>query len=132
MTAAELKDTARLVRNLFVKNAARGGFRDVGEDTVCDLDDVEQTAALAIWETYMRGKFDPTKASARTFYSFIGQRAASDAMKRTRSNVHLTDYAIDKLGRDGKDEHRLAIVGCGPTSMHSNKNTTSLVVELAA
>lgn len=128
MNAAELKDTARLVRNLFVKNAARGGFRDVGEDTVCDLDDVEQTAALAIWETYLRGKFDPTKASARTFYSFIGQRAASDAMKRTRSNVHLTDYAIDKLGRDGKDEARLEIAGCGVTRASESR----AVVELAA
>lgn len=132
MTAAELTDAARLVRNLFAKNARRGGFRDVGKDTVCDLEDVEQEAALAIWEAYARGKFDPAKGNARTFYAFIGQRAASDAMKRARSNVHLTDYAIDKLGRDGKDESRLTLIGCGAGNGTRDRVKKNDTIEMAA
>ena len=56
MTSAELLSLAQMVRRKFAKTEVRYGYQNAGDDTVCDLQDVEQDAALAIWEHYMATK----------------------------------------------------------------------------
>lgn len=90
MTGVELKDLARTVRRAVARLSRREDFAHGGDNAICDLDDVEQDAALHIWMTWLR-THEPV-VGGRTFYVTAGRRQAIAARKQIESLTALTSY----------------------------------------
>lgn len=108
MTGLQLQGLAQTVRRAIAKLSRKNDYAHGGDDTICDLDDAEQDAALHIWMTWLR-THQPV-VGGRSFYVKTGKVQAIAARKQIESLTNLTNYGRRKnRGLTG----RLQLVGPG-------------------